>query len=55
MGNLSKNKYEAWRKGQVPYLESVFEGSLSKADRILCIIGFHTQDLNMVPRQKAYH
>ncbi len=55
MGNLSKKNYEAWRKGQVPYLERVFEGSLSKANRILRIIGFHTNDLNMVPRQTAYH
>ena len=55
MGNLSKNNYEAWRKGQVPYLERVFEGSLSKANRILRIIGFHAHDLNMVPRQRAYH
>jgi len=55
MGNLSKKNYEAWRKGQVPYLEQVFEGSLSKANRILRIIGFHAHDLNMVPRQTAYH
>ncbi len=55
MGNLSKKNYEAWRKGQVPYLERVFEGSLSKASRILRIIGFHNHDLNMVPRQTAYH
>lgn len=55
MGNLSKKNYEAWRKGQVPYLERVFEGSLSKANRILRIIGFHAHDLNMIPRQTVYH
>ncbi len=55
MGNLSQKNYEAWRKGQVPYLERVFEGCLSKVNRILRIIGFHTHDLNMVPRQTAYH
>ncbi len=55
MGNLSKKNYEAWRKGQVPYLERVFEGSLSKANRILRIIGFHVHDLNMVSRQTLYH
>jgi len=55
MCNLSKKNYEAWRKGQVPYLERVIEGSLSKANRILRIIGFHTHDLNIVPRQTAYH
>ena len=55
MGNLSKKNYEAWCKGQVPYLERVFEGSLTKANRILRIIGFHNHDLNMVPRQTGYH
>ncbi len=55
MGNLSKKNFEAWRKGQVPYLERVFEGSLSKANRILRIIGFHVHDLNMVSRQTLYH
>ena len=55
MGNLSKKNHEAWRKGQVPYLERVFEGSLSKANRILRIIGFHAHDLNMVPRNTRYH
>ncbi len=36
MGNLNKKNFNAWRKGQVPYLEGVFEGSISKANRILC-------------------
>ncbi|MGA1871652.1 MAG: hypothetical protein ACMUJM_24250 [bacterium] len=55
MGNLSNNNYKAWRKGRVPYLERVFEGNLSKASRILRIIGLHAHDLNMVPRQTIYH
>jgi len=55
MGNLSEKNYDAWRKGQVPYLERVFEGSLSKANRILRIIGFHVHDLNMVPKHTQYH
>lgn len=54
MGNLSKKNLEAWRAGQVSYLERVFEGSLSKANRILRIIGFHVHDLNMVPSRTAY-
>ena len=54
MGNLTKKNYDSWRKGQVPYLERVFEGSLSKASRILRIIGFHMHDLNMVPRRTVY-
>ena len=55
MGNLSKSDHDAWRCGQVPYLERVFQGSLSKANRILRIIGFHVHDLNMVPRQTVYY
>ncbi len=55
MGNLSQKNYEAWRKGQVPYLERVFEGNLSKANRILRIIGFNAHDLKMVPSQTVYH
>lgn len=55
MGNLSKKDHDAWRKGQVPYLERVFEGNLSKANRILRIIGFHAHDLNMRPSQTVYH
>jgi hypothetical protein len=55
MGNLSKKNHEAWLKGQVPYLERVFKGNISKANRILRIIGFHAHDLNMVARNTHYH
>ena len=55
MGNLTLKNHEAWRRGQVPYLELVFEGNLSKANRILRIIGFHVHDLNMLPRRTFYH
>jgi len=55
MGNLNKKNFDAWRKGQVPYLERVFEGSLSKTNRILRIIGFHVHDLNMVSNKTVYH
>ena len=54
MGNLTKKNHEAWRAGQIPYLERVLQGSLSKADRILRIIGFHAHDLQMVPIQAVY-
>ncbi len=54
MGNLTKQNRDAWRKGQVSYLERVFLGSLSKANRILRIIGFHAHDLNMVPSMTVY-
>jgi hypothetical protein len=54
MGNLTRQNHDAWRKGQVPYLERVFLGNLSKANRILRIIGFHAHDLNMVPSMTVY-
>lgn len=54
MGNLTKENHDSWRKGQVPYLERVFEDNLSKASRILRIIGFRMHDLNMVPRRTVY-
>ena len=55
MGNLSKKNHEDWRRGRVNYLERVFEGNLSKANRILKIIGFHAHDLNMVAKKSSYH
>ena len=54
MGNLSKKNYESWKIGNVTCLESVFEGSLSKANRILRIIRFHAHDLNMEPSSAVY-
>ena len=54
MGNLTRQSHDAWRKGQVSYLERVFLGNLSKANRILRIIGFHAHDLNMVPSMTVY-
>ena len=55
LGNLTKKNHDAWRQGKVPYLERVFEGSLSKANRILRIIGFHAHALNMVPNITQYN
>jgi len=54
LGNLEQKAYEAWCRCQVPYLERVFQGSLSKANRILRILGFHAHDLNMVPSPHTY-
>ena len=55
MGNLTPKHHEAWSRGHVPSLERVFAGSLSKANRILRLIGFHVHDLNMLPRRTVYH
>jgi hypothetical protein len=54
MGNLTPKHHEAWRRGHVPYLERVFAGSLSKANRILRLLRFHVHDLNMLPRRTVY-
>ena len=54
MGNLSRSDYDAWRAGRVPCLESVFEGNLAQANRILRIIGFHVHDLDMIPVHGEY-
>ena len=54
MGNLNKRDSEAWRRGEVPYLERVFGGNLSKASRILRILALHLHDLNMTPRLSTY-
>src|SRR5215831_5840636 len=55
MGNLTPKNHEAWSRGHVPYLERVFAGSLSKANRILRLIGFHVHDLDMAPRRTVYY
>jgi hypothetical protein len=55
MGNLTPKHHEAWSRGHVPYLERVFAGSLSKANRILRLLRFHVHDLHMLPRRTVYH
>ena len=53
-GNLLPKDHEAWLCGHVSYFERVFQGNLSKANRILRIIGFYAHDLNMVPSLHSY-
>jgi len=47
VGVLSAENHKKWQTGQVRYLEQVIECNLSKANRILKILGFHAYDLNM--------
>ncbi len=54
IGCLMPKDYDAWRRGQVPYLERVIQGSLSKASRYVRILGFHAHELNMVSKQRTY-
>jgi len=52
MGNIIPKDLLRWEKGEVPYLKRIFQGSLSKANRILRILSFHAHDLNMVRAEK---
>ncbi|MCP5079274.1 MAG: hypothetical protein GY951_14615 [Psychromonas sp.] len=47
IGVLSKGNIKKWQAGQVNYLESVIECNLSKANRIMAVLGFHSHDLNL--------
>lgn len=47
MGMLSEQHLQAWRAGQVPYLERVLEGNLSKASRVVRILSFWAHELKL--------
>lgn len=47
IGVLSEQNIKKWNAGQVNYLESVIECNLSKANRIMAVLGFHSHDLNL--------
>lgn len=54
IGNLTPLNHQKWVNGEVPYLERVIHGNLSKFLRILKIIGFYAHDLDMIPVQPDY-
>ena len=54
IGNLTKEHYEGWRFGRIPYLESVISCNLSKAHRILHILHYHALDLGLKPSRSVY-
>jgi len=54
IGMIEKKNIENWEKGQVPYLEMVLLGSLSKLNRVLRILRFHAHDLNLGPKVTQY-
>lgn len=47
IGVLSEENIKKWNAGQVGNLESVIECNLSKANRIMAVLGFHSHDLNL--------
>ncbi|MBW8832761.1 MAG: hypothetical protein JF606_25865 [Burkholderiales bacterium] len=54
MDLLKPDQLEEWRRGQVPYLERVIAGSLSRLSRLLRILRFHAHDLNLKPSATIY-
>ena len=54
MGNLTKEDYEAWRFGRIPYLERAIKCNLSKANRILRILRLYAEDVGLRPSRTVY-
>ena len=54
MGLLTREQFENWRRGRVPYLERVIDCNLTRLSRLLRILRFHAHDLNLVPSTIAY-
>lgn len=55
MKRITKQQYEDWRFGRVPYLERVCNGNLSTLNRVLRILALHARTLGLTPSQTAYH
>jgi hypothetical protein len=51
---ISKQQYEDWRFGRIPYLERVTIGGLGTMSRILRILDLHCRTQGLVPSQTAY-
>lgn len=51
---LNKKDVENWRFGRIPYLEKVIKCNLSKANRILRILKFHAQDIDLKESHTVY-
>lgn len=54
IGLLDQWETDQWRKGQISYLELVLKCNLAKANRILRILRFHADDLNLKPSITVY-
>jgi hypothetical protein len=52
---ISKQHYEDWRFGRVPYLERVCVGSLSTLSAILRLLDHHARAIGLKPSQTVYH
>jgi hypothetical protein len=49
MRRITKQQYEDWRFGRIPYLERVTIGGLGKMSRILRILELHCRALGLRP------
>ena len=54
MGYLTKEDYENWRFGRIPYLERVIKCNLSKANRMLRILRLHAEDRGLRSSHTVY-
>lgn len=54
MRYLTREDYEDWRFGRVPYLERVTGCNLSKVNRILRILRLHAEDIGLRPSLTVY-
>ena len=52
---ISKQQYEDWRFGRIPYLERVCIGNLSTLSVILRILDHHARAIGLKPSQTVYH
>jgi len=54
MDLLKPDQLEQWRRGQVPYLERVIAGNLTRLSRTLRILRLYAHDLNLRPSATVY-
>ena len=54
MSLLRPEQVQDWRRGRVPYLEKVIDCNLTRLSRLLRILRFHAQNLNLIPSVTVY-
>ena len=54
IGFLTKECFEDWRFGRVPYLERVITCNLSKAQRVLMILKYHAEERGLKQSLTVY-
>jgi len=54
MGLLERTELKRWQYGDIPYLEKVIHCNLSKASRVLRILGMHAHDLDLGRKTVQY-